>query len=53
MDYVGERACIYELSRTLKAWERKVEISEVSVAEIGNVIQVQIYYLSVLSGYAR
>jgi hypothetical protein len=29
---MSERASLYELSKTLKAWERKVEISEVNFA---------------------
>ena len=29
MEYVKERANLYELSKTVKAWERKVEIAEV------------------------
>ena len=28
---MSERAGLYELSKTLKAWERKVEISEVII----------------------
>ena len=30
MEYVQERASLYELTKAVKAWERKVEISEVS-----------------------
>ena len=30
MEYVKERASLYELTKTVKAWERKVEIAEVS-----------------------
>jgi len=40
MDYVSERACIYELSRTLRAWERKVEIAEVSLVKLQCVISI-------------
>ena len=29
MEYVNERASLYELTKTVKAWERKVEIAEV------------------------
>lgn len=29
MEYVQERASLYELTKAVKAWERKVEISEV------------------------
>lgn len=29
MEYVSERASLYELTKTVKAWERKVEIAEV------------------------
>ena len=32
MEYVNERASLYELTKTVKAWERKVEISEVGLA---------------------
>lgn len=31
IDYMSERASLYELSKTLKAWERKVEISEMAL----------------------
>ena len=30
MDYVKERASLYELNKTVRMWERKVEIAEVS-----------------------
>ena len=29
MEYVQERASLYELTKAVKSWERKVEISEV------------------------
>ena len=29
MEYVGEKASLYELGKTVRAWERKVEIAEV------------------------
>ena len=29
MEYVREKASLHELSKTVKAWERKVEIAEV------------------------
>ena len=29
MEYVKERSSLYELSKKVKAWERKVEIAEV------------------------
>ena len=29
MEYVSERASLYELSKSVKAWERKTEIAEV------------------------
>ena len=32
MEYVKERASLYELTKTVKAWERKVEIAEVTLA---------------------
>ena len=32
MEYVNERASLYELTKTVKAWERKVEIAEVGLA---------------------
>ena len=31
MEYVSERASLYELNKKVKAWERKVEIAEVSI----------------------
>ncbi len=30
MEYVRERSNVYELGKKVKAWERKVEIAEVS-----------------------
>ena len=42
MDYVSERACLYELSRTLRAWERKVDISEVSWDYINGIKMLHI-----------
>ena len=32
MEYVKERASLYELTKTVKAWERKVDIAEVTLA---------------------
>lgn len=29
MEYVGEKASLHELTKTVRAWERKVEIAEV------------------------
>lgn len=29
LDYVKERASLYELNKTVRMWERKVEIAEV------------------------
>ena len=29
MEYVREKATLHELAKTVKAWERKVEIAEV------------------------
>ena len=29
MEYVQERSSLYELSKKVRAWERKVEIAEV------------------------
>ena len=34
MEYVKERASFYELSKTVKAWERKVEIAEVGELKV-------------------
>lgn len=31
MEYVGEKADLYELQKKVKSWERKVEIAEVSM----------------------
>ena len=31
MEYVGEKASLHELTKTVRAWERKVEIAEVCV----------------------
>lgn len=31
MEYVSERASLYELNKKVKAWERKVEIAEVCI----------------------
>jgi len=30
MEYVGERAKLYELNKVVKMWERKVEIAKVT-----------------------
>lgn len=50
---MSERASLYELSKTLKAWERKVEISEVhglfakSQWYVCHPWEESIYYISV------
>ena len=31
MEYVGEKASLHELTKTVRAWERKVEFAEVCV----------------------
>lgn len=31
MEYVGEKADLYELKKKVRSWERKVEIAEVRV----------------------
>ncbi len=35
MEYVRERASLNELTKTVRAWERKVEIAEVSGPSVG------------------
>ena len=32
MEYVGEKADLYELQKKVKSWERKVEIAEVRIS---------------------
>ncbi len=34
MEYVHERSSVYELGKKVRAWERKVEIAEVSLRGI-------------------
>ena len=36
MEYVKERAKLCDLTRAVRAWERKVEISEVLIKMYGN-----------------
>jgi len=31
MEYVGEKASLHELTKTVRAWERKVEIAEMAL----------------------
>ena len=48
MEYVKERASLYELTKAVRAWERKVEIAEVSFdvsIESDNNFYLDIYSL--------
>jgi hypothetical protein len=37
LDYVKERASLYELNKTVRMWERKVEIAEVKGEDVYSV----------------
>ena len=51
LDYVKERASLYELNKTVRMWERKVEIAEVkfdtSLSLCGHVFtkRYRLFYL--------
>lgn len=38
MEYVTEKADLYELNKKVKSWERKVDIAEVSEESLENII---------------
>ncbi len=40
MEYVGEKADLYELQKKVKSWERKVEIAEVSILKVRQILNI-------------